>query len=131
MPTFVTETGTGGKVMLASNSIGNVTKWTFRRQIDSKRVATSETGGFKLSIPGAKFGDGTIEMLLDVGAASPINEGDQPTLKLYVDAGTTHFWSVPCTVKEANVTANIDAGEPPEVEFSFENNGAWTAPTFP
>ena len=120
--------GKSGKVLIGSNSIGEVTKWSATFEASSSRYASSATGGYKASLSGVKSGSGSIDFKLDTLAASAVLEGASATLLLYVDA--THFYTVPATIKNFKVEVNIDSGEVVGAAADFDTNGAWTEPTW-
>lgn len=128
MTSFAPESGKGGKVLISTNSIGEVGKWTFRKQVEEDSWASSETGGFKMDTPGVKSGDGTINFKLDSSAAFPALEGAQVTLLLYVDS--TNFYSVPATMREVQIEVDIDGGKVITGTANFKTNGQWTEPSW-
>ncbi|HEV2970691.1 MAG TPA: hypothetical protein VGY55_12040 [Pirellulales bacterium] len=118
--------GKNGFVKVGAVTVAEVTKWSFTKQANSSRYASSGTGGFKRSIPGVKSGSGDVEFKFDLAAASPLVEGAAVTLLLYLDA--THFYSVPAIVTRVEVEVDIDSGDVIGGAAHFDSDGAWTEP---
>ena len=118
--------GKSGFVKIGDDPVAEVTKWTFTKQANSSRYASSSSGGFKRSVPGVKSGSGEIEFKFDIAEASPLVEGAAVTLLLYLDAA--HFYSVPAIVTRLEVEVDIDSGDVIGGSAHFETDGAWTEP---
>jgi len=120
--------GKSGSVQVSNTTIGEVTRWTFDKGVNSGRFASSASGGYKRSVGGVKSGNGSISMKFDYAAAAGVKEGSAVTLQLYLDT-STHFYSVPALVTRMEVMVDIDNGEPTSVEFNFDTDGAWSEPS--
>ncbi len=119
--------GKSGLVKIGDDPVAEVTNWSFTKQANSSRYASSSSGGFKRSVAGVKSGSGEIEFKFDIDAASPLVEGAAVTLLLYLDA--THFYSVPAIVTRIEVEVDIDTGDVISGSAHFETDGAWTEPS--
>jgi hypothetical protein len=121
--------GKSGFVKIGDDPIAEVTKWSFTKQANSSRYASSSSGGFKRSVAGVKSGSGEIEFKFDMSAASPLVEGAAVTLLLYLDA--SHFYSVPAIVTRIEVEVDIDTGDVISGSAHFDTDGAWMEPVLP
>ncbi len=121
--------GKNGLIKIGGNAVAEVTRWTFTKQANSSRYASSGTGGFKRSLPGVKSGGGEIQFKFDIAAASPLAEGAMVTLLLHLDA--THYYTVPAIITRFEVEVDIDSGDVIGGSARFDTDGAWTEPTLP
>lgn len=121
------ESGSAGKVLISSTSVGEITKWTFNKNAVVTQFGSSEAAGFKKAIAGTKFGSGTIEGKWDGALTAPIKEGTAATLLLHTNA--TELFTVPAIMSNFTLTVDIDNGTPNSFTATFETNGAWTEPT--
>ncbi len=126
---MATFSGKDGKVNDGTADIADITRWTFTKTSNNPAYASSSSSGFRKRVAGVKDGSGTIEGQYQNDAAPTIDEGDEVTLKLYVDA--SHFYSVPAIIDSFQLETDIDRGEVVGWASNFATNGAWTEPTFP
>lgn len=124
---FTIDSGKDGSVKIASASVGEILKWTFRKESNVRQFATSESSGSARAVAGSKRGSGSIEGKLDSLAVSPIIEGTSATLLLYTNG--TEKYTVPAIIQNFSVMVDIDTGEPNSFTADFVTNGAWTEPT--
>ncbi len=121
------ETGSGGKVLISSTSVGEITKWTFNKNAVVTQFGSSESAGYKKAIAGTKFGSGTIEGKWDGALTAPIKEGTSATLLLYTNA--SEFYSVPAIMSNFTLSVDMNDGTPNSFTATFMTNGAWAEPT--
>ena len=122
--------GQDGKVIADAVEVANITRWKFDTKSNTVAYASSATSGFRQRLPGVRHGSGTILFVLN--AASPVQdqlaEGDEVTLRLYVDADS--FYSVPAVIETLSLDVDVDSGDPVDGQFKFATAGAWTSPSF-
>lgn len=124
---MATESGKDGKILIGSTPIADITSWDFAKEAHTSRYGSSSSGGYKKTLAGARMGSGTIEFKWDSSGASPLQEGDVVTLKLYTNA--SEFFTVPAVIKSFRLAVDIDNGETTAGSAGFETDGAWTEPT--
>ena len=122
--------GQDGKIIADSVEVANITRWKFETKSNTLAYASSATGGFRERLPGVRHGSGTVLFVLSDAAPVPdqLADGDQVTLKLYVDADS--FYSVPAVIETLSLDVNVDTGNPVDGQFKFATAGAWTLPNF-
>jgi hypothetical protein len=121
------ESGKDGKVLIGVTAVANITGWEFDKEAHTSRYASSETAGYKATVPGVKMGAGTIEFKWNSAAAMTITEGTSATLLLHLNA--TELFTVPAIIKNFRVKVDVDNGDVTGGSATFETNGAWTEPT--
>jgi hypothetical protein len=125
-----TISGKDGKVLIGAAALADITRWTFNATSVNPAYASSSTAGFRRRVAGIKEGAGRIAFKLD--PADPIsdslNEGDQVTLLLHLDA--THFYTVPAIVDALELEVDISSGDVLGGTANFSSNGAWTKPDY-
>ncbi len=122
MPTL---SGKSGKVINGETPIANVTTWQLRTRSAGVSYASSETGGYRKKLPGAKQASGSLNFKFDT--ASPqtdLHEGDAVTLHLYLDA--TRYFSLPAAIDALRLPVDIDSGQIIGGQFDFTSDGAWS-----
>ena len=122
--------GQGGNVLADDSAVANIMRWTFITKSGGVSYASSASGGFRNRLPGVRYGSGKVKFAQDT--ASPIQtqlaEGDNVTLKLYVDAD--NFYSVPAVIETLTLDTDIDSDDLIGGEFTFDTTGPWTPPSF-
>ena len=125
---MATFSGKDGKVNDGTSDIADITRWTFTKTSNNPAYASSSSAGFRKRVAGVKDGSGAIEGKYQNDTAPILDEGEEVTVKLYVD--TTHFYSVPVIIDSFQLETDIDRGEVVGWSADFSTNGAWTEPTF-
>jgi hypothetical protein len=120
--------GKSGKVLISAASVASVTQWSFSKEAETDRFASSESSGYKLTYSGSGSATGSIEFKVDRTGAFPALEGTSATLLLYVNGSV--FYSVPAIMKNFKITTDIDTGKVVAGTCDFESNGAWAEPTW-
>jgi len=122
--------GKDGKLFVDSTELADITRWRFKTVAKNVAYASSATGGFRRRLKGVKDGSGSLQFKLN--ATDPLteqfDEGDQITLKLYVDA--THFFTVPAVIDAIETVTEIEDGNVVGGTVEFSTDGAWTEPNF-
>ena len=123
-------TGDEGKVLSDGTPIADITGWTFRTSVTSRRYSSSATGGHERQLAGAASGRGSFTFQLDLNnpLTNELEEGSSVTLRLHVDA--SRYYSVPALIEslEIDVEVNGDAMVGGRAEFAAD--GAWTKPSY-
>ena len=120
------ESGKHGQVLVETTPVAEVTAWEFHREAKTTRYASSATGGFAKSLPGAKAGHGTIELKWNPAASALLNVGDAVTLRLGLNA--SKVFAVPAVIRSLRVLVPIGTGDYIAAVATFETDGAWSAP---
>jgi hypothetical protein len=104
-----------------------ITKWTYKGEVDSDRFATNKSAPNKRSIPGNKSGTGTAEGRRTTDATrieNVLSEGDVLSLKLLFDKGGPTGIVGDCLIKDLQFDVDIDGGGAESFVFNFETDGA-------
>ncbi len=127
---MATISGKDGKVMIGPAALADITRWTFNTTSNNPAYASSSTAGYRRRVAGVKDGGGRIAFKLDPAdpVSDSLNEGDQVTLLLYLDA--THFYTVPAVIDALELEVDISTGDVLGGTAAFSTNGAWTKPDY-
>lgn len=122
------QSGKDGKVLAGATQLAEITKWTFNPKSNNPAWASSDSAGYKKRVAGVKDGGGSIEGKFDSSSKfyTLVAEGDEVTLKLYLDA--TRYYSVPAIIDDYSLTVDMDTGDVVGWSANFSTNGAWTEP---
>jgi hypothetical protein len=122
--------GKNGKVLRGGAAVGEVTRWRLWTEAELVQYASSATGGFRRTLPGAKHGHGDLAFLLngDLLLTDTLAVGDQVMLELYVDAA--RYFLAPAVIGKLDMTTDVSSGEAISGTVQFTTDGPWQVPGF-
>lgn len=102
--------GQYGKIVIASSTVAECTKWTMDQEVAESAYASCSTSGGRSRVAGTKDTTGTLEGVLDPGddVNNYMKVGDHCTLKLYYTA--TKYHSVPAQINKIGQEVDIEEG---------------------
>lgn len=125
---FTPISGKDGKVLIGTNSVGEITFWRLSEMVETDRFGSSEGAGKKKTIAGTGSMSGSVSAKWASTAESSCVPGASVTLLLYHNS--TLKWSVPAVIKSREIGVDIDNGRVITADFTWESDGAWTPISF-
>ena len=120
--------GVQGDVLIGSNQVREVKKWSFKPKMTTKDYASNITAGYRKRVSSTKDGTGTLDGVWDPW--NPITDvmdiGASVTLKL--QHHTNQFWLIPAIINDMSFDVDMDTGDVEAWTASFETDGQWTKP---
>jgi hypothetical protein len=122
--------GSTGYVKEGSDTLAEITDWSFNTSANVTAWGSSSSAGFKKRKAGTKDGSGSFSGKLDDSDVilDHCTQGAEVTLKLGFATGKE--FTVPAVVESVDWKVDIDSGEVVGWTVNFGSNGAWTEPTF-
>lgn len=127
---MATISGKNGFINIGATKLAEITYWQLTTRSHNAAYASSATGGWKTRRDGVHDASGSARFKLDL--ADPItddlNEGDQVTLLLHLDA--TRFYTVPAIIDSLAWEVDINEGDVIGGVAEFSATGPVTKPTY-
>jgi len=118
--------GVGGTVKTGGTpaDLFHVRNWNATINSKTSQFATNSSGGWDITVAGAKNWEGAFEMVVDDTETPGVEEGDLIDIQLHGDA--SNYFSGEARVESVDYDVDINEGTEIPVTVNFKGHGALT-----